>query len=83
MATIPQQPENKTVYQYAASLLRAGKKTTDIEAALVADGLSQRRAKAIVKNLQHTRKASFTHYVSLHPRLHKIKNQVTRLIRRK
>lgn len=83
MATIPQQPENKTIYQYAASLLRAGKKTTDIEAALVADGLSQQRATAIVRNLQHTRKASFTHYMSLHPMLHKFKSQVKRLIRRK
>ena len=83
MATIPQQPENKTVYQYAASLLRAGKKTTDIEAALVADGLSQQRAKAVVRNLQHTRKASFQHFINLHPLLHKIETQVTRLFHRK
>lgn len=83
MATIPQQPENKTIYQYAASLLRAGKKTTDIEAALVADGLSQQRAKAVVRNLQHTRKASVRHFLNLHPLLHKIETQLMRRNRRK
>ncbi|MCB9460447.1 MAG: hypothetical protein H6670_12415 [Anaerolineaceae bacterium] len=80
MATIPQQPQAQTPYYYAVGLLQSGKKPADVEEALVADGLSNQRAKAVVNNLQQAKKVSLLHFIHMHPILHKFEAKLSRAI---
>ncbi|QPC83501.1 hypothetical protein G4Y79_03715 [Phototrophicus methaneseepsis] len=72
MASIPQSTHIQNTYQYATSMLQAGKSPAAVKETLIANGLSDKRAQAILDNIHNLRRSSFYHFVRLHPLLHRV-----------